>query len=422
VSTALAPAAALNVIAKLIDRNVSNANLSTLFGGPALTLCQSPDQVPIDAEEADHINLFLYSVAMNAGWRNVELPMRDAAGNRTGRPPLAIDLHFMMSAYGQDDYHPEMLLGIGMQALHETPFLDRGFISSIFAGASSNVEVALATSLLDQQIEQIKIAPHDLSADDLYKLWSAFGSKCRPSAAYIATVVLIQSSAPLASALPVLSYNIDVIPYIRPQITSIVPAIFTLPALPATQQLTLTGTGLTGPGTSALFNAAISAPLVTAPAPNTATVSVPATVQPGVNMIAIVRDVTIGPPPDKLVGSSAPASFVVQPTVGAIATSALGGGALSFSVGVWPACGAQQSASLLLDQIDVPVGATPLHFRLDALPEDISGTTIVFQSDTTASMNGIATGTYLLRLSIDGVQSVPGFDPVLGFNSPTVNV
>ncbi len=63
-----------------------------------------------------------------------------------------------------------------------------------------------------------------------------------------------------------------------------------------------------------------------------------------------------------------------------------------------------------------------MHFRLDALPEDISGTTIVFQSDTTASMNGIATGTYLVRLSIDGVQSVPGFDPVLGFNSPTVNV
>jgi hypothetical protein len=422
VSTALAPAAALHVIAKLIDRNVSNANLSTLFGGPALTLCQSPDQVPIDAAEVDHINLFLYSVSMNGGWRNVELPMRDAAGNRTGRPPLAIDLHFMMSAYGQDSFHPEMLLGIGMQALHETPFLDRGFIASIFSLATSSVDLALATSLLDQQIEQIKIAPHDLSADDLYKLWSAFGSKCRPSAAYIATVVLIQSTAPLASALPVLTYNIDVIPYIRPQISSIAPAIFALPALPATQQLTLAGQGLTAQGASALFNGTTPAPLVVTPAPNTATVTVPATVQPGVNMIAVVRDVTVGPPPDKLVGASAPASFVVQPTVGAIATTALGGGALSFSVGVWPACGAQQSASLLLDQIDLLPGATAAHFRLDAMPVDIAGTTIVFESDTTASQNGVGTGTYLVRLSIDGVQSVPGFDPVLGFNSPSVNV
>ena len=376
----------------------------------------------IDAEEVDHINLFLYSVALNAGWRNVELPMRDAAGNRTGRPPLAIDLHFMMSAYGQDSYHPEILLGIGMQALHETPFLDRGFIASIFSSAISSVEVALATSLLDQQLEQIKIAPHDLTADDLYKLWSAFGSKCRPSAAYIATVVLIQSTAPLSSALPVLSYNIDVIPYVRPQITTIEPAIFALPAPPATQTLTLTGQGLIGLGISAFFNATTPAALASTPAPNTATVSVPATVRPGVNMIAIVRDAVVGPPPDKLVGTSAPASFVVQPTIGTITSTALGGGALSFSVGVWPACGAQQGASLLLDQIDLPAGDTALHFRLDALPEDIFGTTIVFQSDTTASNNGIPTGTYLVRLSIDGVQSVPGFDPVLGFNSPTVHV
>ena len=86
-STALAPAAALHVIAKLIDRNVSNANLSTLFGGPALTLCQSPDQVPIDAEEVDHINLFLYSVALNAGWRNVDFRADAGIGNSTANRP-----------------------------------------------------------------------------------------------------------------------------------------------------------------------------------------------------------------------------------------------------------------------------------------------------------------------------------------------
>jgi len=420
-STALAPAAALYVIAKLIDRNVSIANLATLFGGPALTTCQSPDQVPIDADEIDHLNLFLYSVSMNPGWRNVDLPMRDPSGNRTGRPPLPLDLHFMMSAYGQDDYHPEILLGIGMQALHETPFLDRTYIETLFSAAVAPVEVALATSLLDQQIEQIKLAPHDLSADDLYKLWSAFGSKCRPSAAYVATVVLIQSTVPLANALPVLSRNIDVLPYTRPVISAVTPQTFTLPALPATQQLTLTGQGLTGPGVTALFNGTAPAALAAGPAPNTAVVTVPAAVHPGVNLISIVVDVAVGPPPSKLVGASAPVPIAIAPAVGTIVPSALGDGAFSFTVGVFPACGPQQSVSLLLDQLAVPP-ATAMHYELDALPENIAGATIVFESDTTASQNAVVAGTYLVRLSVDGVQSVPGFDPVLGFNTPTVNV
>jgi hypothetical protein len=421
VSTAVAPAAAIYVVAQMLDQGISNANLSALFGGPALTTCQSPDQVPIEADETDHLNLFLYGVSMNSGWRNVELPMRDTAGNRTGRPPLPIDLHFMMSAYGQSDYHPEILLGIGMQVLHETPFLDRTYISQTFSAPSSNLTTALATSLLDQQIEQIKISPHDLSADDLYKLWSAFGSKCRPSAAYVATVVLIDSKAPLVSAPPVLAYNIDVLAYIRPQISSITPAIFALPAWPVTQMLTLAGQGLTGAGTLALFNGTTSAPLVAANAPNTVTVTVPASLQPGVNLVSIVRDVAIGPPPDKLVGASDPAAFIIQPSVGTIAPTPLGGGALSFAVAVAPPCGSQQTASLLLDQLGVPP-ATANHYRLDALPENVAGSTITFTSDTTASGNEIVSGTYLVRLDIDDAQSVPQLDPVLGFTGPTVTV
>ncbi len=329
-----------------------------------------------------------------------------------------------MSAYGESDYHPEILLGIGMQVLHEMPFLDRNYIVQTFSAPSSNLMSALATSLLDQQIEQIKISPHDLSADDLYKLWSAFGSKCRPSSAYVATVVLIDSKAPLVSAPPVVSYNIDVLAYVRPQIAGITPAIFGLPAWPVTQTLTLTGQGLIGTGSVALFNGATAVPLVTASAPNTATVTIPSSLQPGVNLVAIVRDVAIGPPPDKLVGASDPAAFIIQPTLGAIpAPTALGGGAYSFTIPLTPPCGSQQTVSLLLDQIGLPPGATANHYRLDALPEDIAGGTVSFASDvTSAANNQIVPGTYLVRISVDGAQSVPQLDPVLGFTGPTVVV
>jgi hypothetical protein len=200
-SNALAVAATMRVIASLLDSGVGNASLASLLGA-ALTTVHPPDLVPIgDSVETDHLNLFLYTVTMNSGWRNIATT-RNSAGDRVGRPPLAVDLHFLLSAYGANQYHPELLLGIGMQVLHEQPFLDRNGIRSLFGIAASPEDQAMATAELDQQIEQIKISPHDLSADELYKLWSAFGSKCRPSAAYVATVVLIDSKAEVKSAPP----------------------------------------------------------------------------------------------------------------------------------------------------------------------------------------------------------------------------
>ncbi len=202
-------------------------SLASLLG-VALTTVHPPDLVPIgDSVETDHLNLFLYTVTMNSGWRNIATT-RNSAGDRVGRPPLAVDLHFLLSAYGANQYHPELLLGIGMQVLHEQPFLDRNGIRSLFGIAVSPEDLAMATAELDQQIEQIKISPHDLSADELYKLWSAFGSKCRPSAAYVATVVLIDSKAEVKSAPPVMLRNIGVVTFERPVIEDVTPDTFDL--------------------------------------------------------------------------------------------------------------------------------------------------------------------------------------------------
>ena len=137
-----------------------------------------------------------------------------------------------------------------MQVLHEQPFLDRNGIRSLFGIAASPEDQAMATAELDQQIEQIKISPHDLSADELYKLWSAFGSKCRPSAAYVATVVLIDSKAEVKSAPPVMLRNIGVVTFERPVIEDVTPDTFNLSVA---VQLTLTGSGFQTPGNLAQF-------------------------------------------------------------------------------------------------------------------------------------------------------------------------
>jgi hypothetical protein len=407
-SNALAVAATMRVIASMLDSGVSNASLAGLFGA-ALTTVHPPDLVPIgDNVETDHLNLFLYTVTINSGWRNVAT-VRSPAGDRVARPPLSVDLHFLLSAYGASQYHPELLLGIGMQVLHEQPFLDRAGIRALFGLAASPEDQAMATAELDSQIEQIKISPHDLSADELYKLWSAFGSKCRPSAAYVATVVLINSKAQLRSAPPVmLPPNIGVVTFERPVIDKATPDTFNL-SVPV--QLTLAGSGFQLPGSLAQFGTS-TVPFDSV-GPTSALVTVPATVVPGMNMLKVVRTYAIGQPPGKLIGDSYPVGIVVQPFITAITTPVVLG-VQRVDVSFVPSCTRDQPASLLLDQTNAPPGTPPNRYAISALPTDIAGPSISFDASTVAS------GTYLLRIEISGTESVPTFDSNAGFTGPTV--
>jgi Pvc16 N-terminal domain len=412
-SNALAIAATMRVIASLLDKGISDINLAVNLNpllGPAFTTVHPPDRVPIgDNVEVDHLNVFLYTVTMNAGWRNVDV-VRSPAGERVGRPPLAIDLHFLLSAYGGSQYHPELLLGIGMQALHEQPFLDRNGIRSLFSIAGSPEDQVMATAQLDQQIEQIKISPHDLSADELYKLWSAFGSKCRPSAAYVATVVLITSKAEVKSAPPAMSRNIGTVTFERPVIDTVVPDTFNL-SVPV--QLRLTGSGFAAPGNLVQFGST-TAPF-DAVGPTSALVTVPLSVVPGMNLLKIVRNYAIGQPPDKLIADSDPVGILVQPFISGT-TQPIVAGIQRIVVAIVPSCTPDQPASLLLDQINAAPGATPHRYAIDALPDDIAGPSVSFDA------SNVATGTYLLRIRIAGTESVPVFDPNLGFIDPQVTL
>lgn len=407
-SNALAIAAAMRAIAALVDAAISAAGLYKVVGS-ATTTVQAPDRAPLgDAVEVDHLNLFLYSVTMNSGWRNIAT-VRDSSGARIAAPPLAVDLHFMMTAYGAAQYHPEMLLGVGMQALHEQPFLDRAGIASLFSGATTTTDTAMAAAALDQQVEQVKIAPHDLSADEIYKLWSAFGAKCRPSASYVATVVLIESAAKLQHAPPVMSFNLAALPVTTAVITAASPSVFDLSGGPV--QVTLTGSGMDSPIDSVRIGG-VGAP-ITASGPTFATFTTPAGLKPGVNLVEVVQSIAIGAPPAKPIGLSSGLAVVVQPLIGAIKTAKTGDVDVVQAT-VVPPPQATQSVALLLDQTDAAPGIIPNGYRLELKPAQI------FAGVLNAPRAGLAHGTYLARVEVDGCQSVPAFDPVAGFTGPTV--
>jgi hypothetical protein len=210
-STALAIAGVTAVLRGLLNDGLVNHNLTGLLGSTATVSVLPPDRVvPNGGVEASQLNLFLHQATPNSGWRNEGLPARDASGrNRLSNAPLALNLHYLISAYSSGELHAEILLGYAMQLLHETPVLTRQAIVAALTPPPGDplppAVMALVDSGLENQIEQIKITPENLSMDELSKLWTATQSHYRPSAAYVASVVLIEATQPVRSALPVLT-------------------------------------------------------------------------------------------------------------------------------------------------------------------------------------------------------------------------
>ena len=234
-STALAIAGVTAVLRDMLNDGLINHNVSGIIGTTVTVSALPPDRVsPAAGTENTQINLFMHQVTPNTGWRNEGLPAHDASGSqRLSNPPLALDLHYLVSAYGAEDLHAEILLGYAMQLFHENAVLSRGAINTALSPSPDVGAVlppalrALAECGLADQVEHIRITPASMNTEEMSRLWSALQAHYRPTAAYHVSVVLIESVRPARTPLPVLSRGITAHPSL-------------LPPLPTLQQIALT--------------------------------------------------------------------------------------------------------------------------------------------------------------------------------------
>ncbi len=187
--------------------------VSALFGGTVTVSAKAPDivqQAFTAGSPENQVNLFLHQVTHNAGWRNQDLPTIAADGRtRLSNPPLALDLHYLLTAYGSEDWQAEALLGFALLMLHENPVLTRNDISTAIAKLPTNdpsnpLSTPLGTAGLADQIEMLKITPATLGREEVAWLWTALKADYRPTFPFAVSVVLLQSQNPAATALPVL--------------------------------------------------------------------------------------------------------------------------------------------------------------------------------------------------------------------------
>ena len=143
----------------------------------------------------NQVNLFLYHVEHSAAWRNMDIPGRIKQGE-TGHPPLALNLYYVITAYGENgsELIGHLLLGKAMTLLHDHAVFGR-----------TEIKDAFAVSGLHEQIERLRITPQPISLDEVSKLWTGFQTQYRLSAAYQVSLVLIESKHPVKTPLPVLT-------------------------------------------------------------------------------------------------------------------------------------------------------------------------------------------------------------------------
>ena len=187
-SNELAIATVTSALRNLIIQGIRGEEGSSVTTRP-------PDKAREEGERSNQINLFLYQTQVNAHWRNRDVPTQVRPGE-TGRSPLALNLYYLMTAYGRnnDDIAGHRLLGRAMRMLHDHSML-----------TPATLKVALEDSDLHDQIERVRITPVAMTLEEISKLWATFQTQYRISAAYEVSVVLIDSQAPTRTPLPVLT-------------------------------------------------------------------------------------------------------------------------------------------------------------------------------------------------------------------------
>ena len=208
-SSPLALAATTAVLRNLLDNGMIDAGPAV---GAVTVTAVAPDSIKLDDPAlGPRLNLFLYRASPNGWLSNAGLPTRSGDGTLVTNPPLALDLHYLLTAYAKSDFQAEILLGYAMSVLHDHPVLDRASIRTALTPSPLGPSIlppafqALAAADLADQAAAVTVALEPLDTEEMARLWSAIQAHYRPTVAYVASVVLIQSTKPARDALPVLS-------------------------------------------------------------------------------------------------------------------------------------------------------------------------------------------------------------------------
>ncbi|MEH2139069.1 DUF4255 domain-containing protein [Nostoc sp.] len=423
-SNVLSIAAVTAVLKVLLENGLVSDPIAASVGDVIVTALP-PDRISVEADERAQINLFLYQVTQNRNvdWVSQEFRSRHSRinGNPHSQiPPLALDLHYLLTAYGAKDFQSELLLGYAMHLLHKTPAITSDIIENTLINASttntssafSQAVASVSVSDLAEQIGQIKLTPEFFNMEETSKLWSALQTHYRPSATYLASMVLIESSKPENSE------GFYIMPLSQPTIEQVMAPAKTDQIIVAGTTLVIRGKRLRGEITRIRLS-------------NTETLIVPHDVKETQISLLVPSDLSAsvqgiqvvhltmgnGGQTDYVVESNV-AAFVLHPTITAFVAQVENSGdnlrTAEITVKFQPKVGKAQRVVLLLNEAsdNSPVAYS---FLVASRTEDTDAITI--------PVKNIKPGTYIVRVQVDGAESpLHKKNQSGGYDSPEVTI
>ncbi len=158
----------LNIIGDLTN------TLVNMLTGLSVTL-DSPANLSGTSGSYQRINLYLYQVQEDPFAKK---QLWDSQSDREDRfPPLALDLHYLLTPYASDALSAHHVLGDAMRMFHERPVL-RG---------------AELPDSLRFSVDKVSIILNSLKLEELTRIWNSLQTAYRLSVAYEVKVVLLES-------------------------------------------------------------------------------------------------------------------------------------------------------------------------------------------------------------------------------------
>jgi hypothetical protein len=149
------------------------------YSTASIDLVQMPDfQKPRQVSEG--ISIMLYRVAVSAASRSLYSPM--TVNGSVRRPPLPVDLYFLMTPWAQSAEVQQRLLGWMMRTMEDTPNL---YPAQLNAHSSQG-------NLFDEN-ETVTLTFDPLSLQDLTNVWDILKPNAQLSVAYVARLLYLDS-------------------------------------------------------------------------------------------------------------------------------------------------------------------------------------------------------------------------------------
>jgi uncharacterized protein DUF4255 len=363
------------------------------------------------------LRIYLYQTTPNPSLRNQDLPMRSENGRAVQLPRVALDLHYLIAFYGEEQkWVPQQLLGEVLSLLHTQPVLTAKVIEDVLLDRRTTdpafvEDDFLARSALSQQLESVRLTQTTLNLEELSKLWSIlFQVPYALSVTFQVSPVFIEEDVSLPEALPVRERQIKALPFRQPQIALVTPAM-----LQSGATLTLRGQQLMADHATVEFGTrSVNIQLEYGNA-GELSIALPLDLRAGTNSVRIQHYNNWGSSesPDWRPGADSNlAAFVLQPAIKLEQASVKSGDTLTVSV--TPPVGKQQAVFLLLNEAKDAPDARMIRLPAEKIDDP---ETDMLEFDLTA----VAKGEYFVRLVVDGAQSALLRDEQSGrFSEPRV--